>query len=366
MAQTIIGLNDAKAVKRYSGNLAVDVGRKGYFSKKFMGGGEVPTTPIWRLTELENDAGEQITYDLSMQLKMAPIEGDAKLEGKEEKLEFYTDSVYIDQLRGGVNTGGRMTRKRTLHNLREVARVRQSDWWARVFDELLFMYLSGARGANTEFVFDSSYTGFANNAFSAPDSDHLIVAGGKAKATLTTSDKFSLTEIDKAVAYASMMGGGTQATPQIQPMSIDGEKRYVCVVNPYQSYDCRQTTGAAGWADIQKSLMQSVGRDSEMFKGGIGMHNGTVIHEHQNIIRFTDYGSGANVAAARALFLGIQAAVCAFGSPGTGLRFGWNEETQDRGNEVVISTNTIVGIKKVTFNGKDFGVMAIDTAAAKP
>lgn len=33
MAQTIIGLNDAKAVKRYSGNLAVDVGRKGYFSE---------------------------------------------------------------------------------------------------------------------------------------------------------------------------------------------------------------------------------------------------------------------------------------------------------------------------------------------
>lgn len=91
MAQTIIGLNDSKAVKRYSGNLAVDVGRKGYWSKKFMSKGEVPTTPLWQLNELESDAGEQITYDLSMQLKMQPIEGDAKLEGKEEKLEFYTD-----------------------------------------------------------------------------------------------------------------------------------------------------------------------------------------------------------------------------------------------------------------------------------
>lgn len=91
MAQTIIGLNDAKAVKRYSGNLAVDVGRKGYFTRKFMGKGEVPSKPIWQLTDLEADAGEQITFDLSMQLNMEPVEGDATLEGKEEQLNFYTD-----------------------------------------------------------------------------------------------------------------------------------------------------------------------------------------------------------------------------------------------------------------------------------
>ena len=73
MAQTIVGMNDAKAVKRYSGNLAVDVGRKGYFTRKYMSKGEVPTRPIQQLTDLELDAGEQITYDLSMQLNMVCI-----------------------------------------------------------------------------------------------------------------------------------------------------------------------------------------------------------------------------------------------------------------------------------------------------
>jgi hypothetical protein len=58
--------------------------------------------------------------------------------------------------------------------------------------------------------------------------------------------------------------------------------------------------------------------------------------------------------------------VVAFGSPGSGLRFDWNEETRDNGNQVVITTSSIFGIKKTTFNGKDFGVMAIDTAAKKP
>lgn len=91
MSKTIIGLNDAKAVKRYSAFLAVDVGRISYFNRKFMGVGVEAQTPLQTLPQLESDAGEQITYDLVMQLKMQPIEGDNTLEGKEESLQFYTD-----------------------------------------------------------------------------------------------------------------------------------------------------------------------------------------------------------------------------------------------------------------------------------
>jgi N4-gp56 family major capsid protein len=367
MARTDVPTGHSLAVKKYSGCLAGDVGRKGYWTRKFMSAGEVPTAPIHQLMELENDAGDKITYDLSMQLKMQPVEGDAKLEGKEEKLQFYTDEVYIDQLRGGVNTGGKMTRKRTLYNLREISRVRQADWWARVFDELFFMYISGARGANTEFIYPIDYTGFAHNPISAPDSEHLIVANGKAKATLLETDKMTLSEIDKAVAYATMMGGGTQGVPQIQPSQIEGsEPKYVCVMNPWQEYDLRTNTSTGQWLDLQKAISAAEGRNTNIYKGGLGEYNNTILHKHANVIRFTDYGSGGNVEAARALFLGIQAGTCAFGSPGTKMRYSWNEETADRGNELVITTSTIVGIKKCTFNGKDFGVMAIDTAAKKP
>lgn len=367
MAKTIIGLNDPKAVKRYSGLLSVDIARTSYFSRKFMGEGVESSMPIQRLTHLENDAGELITYDLSMQLRMQPIEGDAVLEGKEEALTFYTDSVYIDQMRGGVNTGGRMTRKRTLHNLRTVARSRQAEWWARVFDEIFFMYLSGARGVNTEFVFPTTYTGFATNAFTAPDSEHIIYAGtSKVKATLAVGDVMDLTLIDRAVAYAAMMGGGIQATPKIQPILINGEKHFVCVMNPYQVYDVRKNASTGQWLDIQKAAASADGKANPIFKGGLGMYNNVVLHEHECLIRFSDYGSGSNIEACRALFLGTQAAVCAFGSPGTGLRFDWNEESRDNGNQAVITTASIFGVKKTTFNGKDFGVMAIDTAAKRP
>jgi len=371
MARTIIGLNDAKAVKRYSAFLAVDSARVSYFSKKFMGKGPESGMPIQMLPQLENDAGEQITYDLNMQLRQQPIEGDAVQEGTEEDLKFYTDQVYIDQMRGGVNTGGRMTRKRTIHDLRKLARKRQSEWWGRVFDELFFMYLSGARGTNSEYIFPTSYTGFANNAFAAPDAEHLLYGGNAtAKANVDSADIMDTTVIDKAKTRAVMMGGGTQGTPQIQPVMIDGEEHYVLLMSPWQEYDLRTGSGASNWLEIQKAAATAEGRNSPIFKGGLGMHNNVVLHSHKSVLRFTDYGAGANVAAARALYLGQQAAVCAFGSPGTGLRFDWHEESRDNGNQAVITSSTIFGIKKSRFTidgtAKDFGVMAVDTAAANP
>lgn len=367
MARTIIGLNDAKAVKKYSGLLAVDTARKGYFSKKMMGRGEDSPMPIHMLTHLESDKGEYISYDLSIQLKQEPVFGDDVQEGTEESLQFYTDGLYIDQMRGGVNTGGAMTRKRTLHNLRMVGRARQSDWWARLFDELIFMYGAGARGSNADYIFRTSFTGFANNAFAAPDTDHLLYGGAAtSKASLASTDKFTLSLVDLAVDKAETMGGGTQETPQIQPIMIEGEEHYAIVMHSHCAYDLRTATGEGKWLDIQKAAAAAEGRNNPIFKGSLGMYNNVILHKHKATILFDDYGAGSNVAASRALFLGRQAICLAFGSPGTGLRFDWYEETRDNGNQAVISTSTICGLKKTRFNSKDFGLIALDTAAADP
>jgi N4-gp56 family major capsid protein len=371
MSRTIIGVNDAKAVKRYSAFLAVDTARISYFNKKFMGVGADSGLPIQMLPQLESDAGENISFDLSMQLRQQPIEGDDIQEGTEEDLKFYTDNVYIDQMRGGVDAGGRMTRKRTIHDLRRVARARQAEWWSRVFDELFFMYLSGSRGSNTDYIFNTAYTGFAGNAFAAPSASHYMIGGDAASyATIEATDLFDVALIDRAVAKAEMMGGGTQGVPQIQPIMIDGEEHYCCVMSPWQAYDLRIATGTSDWLEIQKSAATAEGRNSPIFKGGLGMHNGVVLHKHKGIIRFDDAGATTNLPAARALFMGEQAAVCAFGSPGTGLRFDWHEESRDNGNQLVISTSSIMGVKKTRFTidgtATDFGVMALDTYSKDP
>lgn len=376
MARTIVGVNDAKAVKRYAGLLAYDESQKSYFGQRFVGRGAEAEVPIQLLSELESDAGEQISYDLLAELKMAPVEGDDILEGKEEAQRFYTDTIYIDQARCGVNTGGRMTRKRTLHNLREKARRQQSSWWARLKDELRFIYLSGARGVNTNFILPTGYTGRANNALVAPDTNHILYGGNStAKSNMTNeaagaagSDTFDLRLVDRAKTKADSQGGGATDIPVLQPCKIDGEEVFVCVMHTFQEDDLRSNTGTGQWLDIQKAIAASEGRKSPMVKGSLGMYRGCILHSHRNVIRFNDYGAGGTYEAARALFMGSQALVEAYGSPGTGLRFDWHEEVRDNGNQVVISSNCTWGTKKVSFTtpigAQDFGVFAMDTYAA--
>lgn len=370
MARTIIGVNDPKAVKRWSGLLAYDTSQKSYFNQRFMARGAEAEVPVQILTDLESDAGELISYDLLAELKMAPVEGEDILEGKEEGQKFYTDEIYIDQARCGVNTGGRMTRKRTLHDLREKAKRQQSSWWARLMDELMFIYLSGARGVNSNFLLPQGYTGRAGNALVSPDANHTIYGGNAtAFANLDAADVFDLRLVDRAKTKADSQGGGATGIPVLQPCKIDGNETFVCVMHTFQEDDLRSNTGTGQWLDIQKAAATAEGRNSPLFKGSLGMYRGVILHSHRNAIRFNNAGSGNNVEAARGLFMGSQAAVVAFGSPGTNLRFDWHEETRDNGDKVVISTSSIFGIKKVTFDtdeagAQDFGVFSLDTAAA--
>ena len=365
MARTIVGVNDPKAVKRWSGLLAYDASQKSYFNQRFMGKGVDAEVPVQILTELESDAGEQISYDLLAELKMAPIEGDDVLEGREEAQTIYTDQIYIDQARCGVNTGGRMTRKRTLHNLREKAKRQQSNWWARLMDELLFVYLSGARGVNANYLLPANYTGRANNPLVAPDTNHLIY-GNDATAfnNIDINDKFDLRVIDRAKTKADSQGGGATDIPVMQPCKIDGNETFVCVMHTFQEDDLRSNVAAGQWLDIQKAAAGAEGRASNLFKNALGMYRGCVLHSHRNVVRFNNAGAGGNVEAARALFMGSQAGVVSFGSPGTNLRYDWHEENRDNNNQVVITSACTFGTKKTRFNQQDFGVIAIDTAAA--
>lgn len=369
MGKTVVGVNSPRAVKRFSGDLAFETSQASYFGRRFTAVGNSAKTPIQLLTDLESEAGDLISYDLLAELRMAPIEGDDTLEGKEEAQRFYTDQLYIDQARGGVNTGGRMSRKRTLHDLRMRAKAQQAEWWARFQDELTFVYLSGSRGVNANFILPAGYTGRANNAITAPTVNHQLFAGAATSTgNIVAGDKMTLKVIGDAKTRADTQGGGATNIPVMKPCVVDGEEVFVMVMHSWQEDDLRNNSSTGEWMDLQKAAAASLGAKSPLFRSALGMHRGVVIHSHKNVIRHNNHGAGANVETARALFMGSQAGVMAFGSPGTGMRYGWYEETADRGNQVVITTNSIFGIKKTTYDWDgvkhDQGVYAIDAAAA--
>lgn len=363
MGQTVIRFGDPKAQKKWSGQLFVETTKKSYFDK-FEGTNE--NSIIQRKTELESDAGDRISFDLSVQLRGKPTSGDDRLKGNEEQLKFFTDEIIIDQIRKSVSAGGKMTRKRTAHDLRKVAKDRLSDYWAQYIDELKFIYLSGARGTNEDFIEDYTYTGHAGNPLRAPDAQHLIFGGAAtSKATLTASDTMNRQLIEKATTKARMMRARDRSAANLLPVMVGGEKHYVVLMSPYQEYDLRAETGERGWLEVQKAAAAAEGKNNPIFRGGLGMINNAVLHSHESVIRFNNYGAGNNVQAARALFLARQAGVVAYGTAG-GLRFTWKEETDDFGNEPTVAAGTILGVSKTRFNQRDFGVISIDTASKDP
>jgi N4-gp56 family major capsid protein len=366
MSQTVIGLNDPIAVKRWSAVLFTDMARESYFGSRFMSKSRDARTPIQVLTELDNEAGDTITVTLFGQLKQKPTYGDNVLRGKEENLTPFTDKISIDQVRCGVNAGGRMSRKRTLHDLRAIARSKMGEWWARWSDEVTMVYGAGARGTNEDFIEDEDYAGFAGNTLHTPDDRHMLYGGDATSFdSISNDDGMSLAVIDKAVTRAKVSGGGTDGKVRIRPMRINGEDRYVLVMHPFQEYDLRTNTATGQWLDIQKAA-NARGNSNPIFTGSLGMYNNVVLHSHEAVIRFGNAGADGAQPSARALFMGRQALLMAFGSPGSGLRFDWNEETEDRGNQIVITSSTIMGVKKSRFKNADFGSYAIDTYAADP
>jgi N4-gp56 family major capsid protein len=351
MAQTEFGVNHALAVKRWSLSLATEAVKKMYFGK-FIG------SVITKLTDLEKKAGDKITHGLRMKLRGAGVTGDNTLEGNEESLTYYDDALLIDQLRHAVRSKGKASEQRVPYNMRATAREALAAWWGERFDELLFVYMSGARGVDSTLTLPIGFTSFAGNALNVPDAAHIQYANGLAKATITTADILTLGEIDKLVEKAETVD------PMIQPIMVGGEKKYVLLIHPYQATDLRTNTATGQWQDIQKAA-QSRGDENPIFKNSLGEYRGVVIHSHRNVVRFSDYGASTILPAARALFLGAQAAAIAFGNGGgeTVARYSWKEELFDYGNQLGVAAGSIFGVKKSVFNSKDFGVIACDTYA---
>lgn len=364
MSTTVVGLNHTLAVKRWANSLALLCDYMSYFSR-FIGRGE--NNIIERKTGLEDDAGDEIRFDLSMPLRGSPTYGDNIVEGNEESLTFYQDQVRIDQVRKGSSAGGRMTRKRTLQDLRKVARDRTAEYLARWSDELFFTYLSGDSAFSAVNADNTFTTTFANNAITAPDADHIAYAGAAtSKATITDADKMTVALVERLAVKATMLNAVNTDVADLQPVNVEGENHYVLLMSPWNSYQLRTETGDISWSKIQQAKMTAVGAKSEVFKGGLGMINNIILHEHKAVRRFSDYGAGSNVLASRSLLLGRQAGVVAYGASGKGSRMSWVEKMADADNLVNIYAGTIMGAKKTTFNGKDFGVIAVDAAAAAP
>jgi N4-gp56 family major capsid protein len=363
MARTVVATGDAITIKKYSASLSLDVWNKSFWLKKLSGKAteeNIPAKPVIIYTDLEKDAGDSISYDLLAKLSGQGVEGDNTLEGNEEKLIIFTDSQLIDQLRHGVDAGGKMSRKRTKHDLPMRGKAALGEWYAQFLDEAHFVYAGGDRGdATTNWLLPVPWTGRAGNTLHTPEATHNIWGGdATSDATIDTSDVMTLSLVDRAVQTARNI------SPMMKPCDMGGDQVFVLVMHDYQWRSMKTNTATGQWLDIQKAAGVR-GQANPIFQGDdyCGRYNGVDMFKHPMVPYFTDWG-GTTYTGARALFLGTQALCLAWGSPDGANRWSFWQELDDRGNVEICDVGAIWGVNKPQFNSKDWGVIAIDTYAS--
>jgi len=351
MATTSYGVNDALAVKLWSKKLFVDALKETSY-QQFIG--KSASSLIQVKDETSKGAGDKITFGLRMQLSGDGVLEDGTLEGNEESLTTYSDSVTINQLRHAVRSAGKMSEQRVPFSVRDEAMSGLKDWWANRLDTAFFNQLCG----NTVQT-DTRYTG--NVATIAATTNRIKRAGGVANdQSLTSTNTFNLNLIDACVEAAQTI------SPTVRPIRVNGKEKYVMFLHPYQVYDMRTNTSEGQWLDITKTAMQG-GKvaDNPIYNGALGEYNGVILFANSRVTNGVNSSTGAAVSTARrAVFCGAQAGVIAYGRDSVGgENMSWVEELFDYENQLGVSAGMVFGMKKTQFNSEDFGTIVLPTYA---
>lgn len=361
---------DANRVELWSKELFADVLDGLYFNESGLMG-EDDNNIIYVKTDLMKSPGDTDTVSLTAKLTGNGVDGDDELEGNEEAINSYSDSYAIDQKRFAVRLKGKLDERKTAYNMRTDAKNKLKIRLQEFFERQIFLKLAGVRNTNiNDVIGDVVGTGalWSNSPTVIPAADEnagtgnrYICANSGGTDSLAATDLMTPTLISRAKIKARL------SKPKVQPLRIDGRDHYVMWIHPWQAYDLKNN---AQFAQAMREA-EIRGKDNPIFTGALGVWDGVIIYEHE-YVPFLDVSVTANdnfagdsggtataVDCFRALLCGRQAIVFAKCQSDNG----WVEETFDYKNKVGFATSLIGGIDKVMFNSKEYGVIAVDTAA---
>jgi len=361
MAVTQIGVNNPLAVKTWSRQLAVEVSKATAIAPLI---GNSSNAIIQLKDEAAKASGDKVTFGLRRQLIGDGVSETSALEGNEEALSTYADVVMLNELAHAVRVrnDGTIDAQRVPFNLREEASQGLVDWYADRLSMTAFLHFCGYTGAQVTFegrnvVLGGVHTGF--NTPTAPSATRIFRAGNKlSDEALTATDLFDLSLIDKAVEKAKL------ANPKIRPVRVGGDNVYVCYLHPTQVTALRANSGPGQWLDIQKAAYSGSRAKNPIFDGSLGMYNGVVLREAEHVMPGLDDAGEEIATVRRAVLLGAQAGIIAFGKDREAEKYKLVEELFDYQRELGVAAKTVFGFKKTVFDGQDFASIVISTYAA--
>lgn len=360
---------DALRQELWSKELLDDVMRDVKNVMKFVG--EDANNIVQVSRELGKKGGDTETFGLVTRLSGDGVTGDDELEGNEEAMNSFSEQVSIDQIRNAVRLKGKLDASKVVYDQIKSARENLRIWMREFIIRQTFLKLGGVTNTtlvDTNGVAYSVRTTWSNTPDYIPDADEAAGSGNRyicAKTTGTdamgATDTMTLDLVTKAYTVAKL------ANPQIQPLDIDGESMYVMFLHPLQARDIRLSSD---WKTAQENA-QRRGENNAVFGAALGVWSNIILLENEfvpwldvsvagNSFRGAAAGTDCAVDAARALLCGRQAALMAECSNPEALVV----EQFDYKNKDGVAASFIGGLQKAVFNSKEFGVIAVDTAAA--
>lgn len=341
---------------------------------RYMGEGSDAVIRVFN--ESKTDGGKDIIVPLLGTVKNAGVSGSQVLEGNEVDLEQFVDKVTTNWRRNAIKVPKSSSYKTNMDILR-VAGPSLRDWAARIvlktgiINNLNGIVVPG--GANAE--------GFANpdtvlryedasaaqrNTFLVNNADRVqfgaLVSNGSSNVMATalatldnTDDKMSTAVLDTARARAAETADIASTGPAINPyMTEDGEEWYVVFVNRRQMRDLRRD---ATMFQANRDAMER-GRNNPLFRNGDLLWNGMIIKEVADLPIIAGAGAGG-IDVAQATLVGQSAIAVAWGQRPRLI----TDNSQDYEFRPARAIEELIGIKKTSFQGVQYGSYSIFTAA---
>lgn len=358
--------------------------------------------PVVKTGDLAKGSGDAVSIDLFNILQGKPTMGDQKIAGRMMGLTASSMDIRINQVRGGADSGGRMTQQRTVHNLRKISMAGLQAWMQRFEDQSAIVHLAGARGTQltsdwvVPLASDPEFANIMVNTVKAPTKNRQYYANDATlPSDIGTNDALTLPDVSRIVSSLQ------ESVVPLQPIKIDTDEAawqsplWCMFVTERQWLYLKNRTSQIQWNEAVKYAFErksaAGGKRHPLFDSfETIMWDGMLIKRmHRYAVRFatgatvtydtggTDGGTYTEATATtavdvdRAIIVGAQALGKAYGrSSQSDYFYDWNEEKVDHGNSVETVVSAMCGTAKVRFRidglDTDHGVAVIDSYAPDP
>ena len=350
---------------------------------RYMGRG---TNAIIRtISSSVTDGGKTVVMPLIGLIRGEGVSGSQVLEGNEDDMDTYADEIRVNWRRNAVKVP-KSTSYNTSLDLLNAAKPRLRDWAANVvLKKALIQQMQGIviPGVSVTDADGTSYnapdtvvpyaqaSAAQRNAFVVNNSDRILFGADIANASSgvmatalatidNTNDKLTPALISKAKRIAQETASLTATTANnISPITpyttADGEEWFVMFVHPRAMRDLRND---ATMMQANRDARER-GENNPLFRGGDLLWDGVIIRELFDLELIAGAGA-AGIDVAHNFLAGQSALAVAWGQEPRVI----TDRDQDYQFRPAVAVEELIGVKKTSFGGKQYGGVSVFTAAA--